>query len=552
MPPLPQARPSLAVYARVSSDRQRDEQTIDSQLAALTERLRADGFRVEEAAQFLDDGYSGAVLERPALERLRDQIALGAVDRLYLLDPDRLSRKYAYQVILVEEFQQHGVEVVFLNRPLGQTPEESLFLQLQGMIAEYERAKILERTRRGRRHAARRGDVGVFSQAPYGYRYLAKSAGEAACFQVVLEEARVVREIFDWSGRERASLREIARRLKKRGILSPTGRAAWSPSTIRQLLGNPAYCGRAAYGKRRVIERRSHLRPRRGDPDRPRRWQSLERTSEADWIRIAVPALVGEELFQQVSEEMQEHRRLNRERPSGAKYLLQGLVLCGRCGYAYCGRQATPKRDGGRYQYYRCQGSDKSHFGGQAKCTNRTVPLQSLDDAVWADVQGLLQDPEQLEREYARRLEGAEANPDGERELRQKRIATLERAVDRLIDAYATGVLEKSEVEPRLTETKSRLKRLAEEESAARTQSEDHAEFRMVMEHLQSFCDQVKAGLESADWPTRRRIIRALVRQIEIHDTCVRILYRVNPTATSQPKTDFSHYCSTRAPLAPG
>src|SRR2546422_1304815 len=170
----------LAIYARVSSEQQAEAHTVASQVAALQERVAADGLTVSEAMQFLEEGYSGATLVRPALERLRDVMAAGSVDRLYVHSPDRLARKYAYQVLLVDEFRHAGVEVIFLNRALGQSPEDDLLLQVQGMIAEYERAKIIERHRRGKRYAARSGVGNVLSGAPYGDRYLTKYAGGGA------------------------------------------------------------------------------------------------------------------------------------------------------------------------------------------------------------------------------------------------------------------------------------------------------------------------------------------------------------------------------------
>src|SRR2546425_3654403 len=144
-----------AIYARVASEPQATAQTIAIPLAALRERVAAAGYVLPEAMQFLDDGYSGTTLVRPALERLRDLVAAGAVDRLYIHSPDRLARKYAYQVLLVDEFHRAGGEVVFLNSELGRSPEDDLLLQVQGMMAEYERAKILERHRRGGRAGAR-------------------------------------------------------------------------------------------------------------------------------------------------------------------------------------------------------------------------------------------------------------------------------------------------------------------------------------------------------------------------------------------------------------
>ena len=155
-----------ASYARVSSEQQAEAKTIASQIAALRARVAADGLVLPDEQQFVDEGYSGATLIRPALEQLRDLIAAGGIDRLYVHSPDRLARKYAYQVLLIDEFQRAGVEVIFLNRALGRSPEDELLLQVQGMVAEYERAKILERSRRGKRHAAHNGDVTVLSTAP--------------------------------------------------------------------------------------------------------------------------------------------------------------------------------------------------------------------------------------------------------------------------------------------------------------------------------------------------------------------------------------------------
>jgi len=165
----------VALYARVSSQRQADELTIRSQVAALRQRIEQEGLAVEDELVFLDEGYSGSTLVRPALERLRDLVHFGGVDRVYVHSPDRLARKYLYQMLLLEEFQRHAVQVVFLNHdPKDQSAESELLLQVQGMIAEYERAKILERTRRGRRFSARQGKVSALGHAPYGYRYLSR------------------------------------------------------------------------------------------------------------------------------------------------------------------------------------------------------------------------------------------------------------------------------------------------------------------------------------------------------------------------------------------
>ena len=249
---MPNDNLRVAIYARVSGEQQAKEDTIASQLEALTQRIASDALECDPELRFVDDGYSGSILVRPGLERLRDQAAAGAIDRLYMLDPDRLSRKYAYQVLILEELVRCGIEVVFLRNPIGRGPEEDLLLQVQGMIAEYERAKIMERCRRGKQHAARRGSVNVLSGAPYGYRYVGKHEGGGEVrYQVVAEEARVVRKIFEWVGQERCSIGEVCRRLRRDGVPTRTGKSAWDRSTVWLILKNPAYRGTAAFGKTR-------------------------------------------------------------------------------------------------------------------------------------------------------------------------------------------------------------------------------------------------------------------------------------------------------------
>jgi DNA invertase Pin-like site-specific DNA recombinase len=286
-----------AVYARVSSDQQAEAHTIGSQIAALRARVAEDGLVVPAAREFLDDGFSGATLVRPALERLRDLVAEGAIDRVYVHSPDRLARKYAYQALLLDEFQSAGVAVVFLNRALTQSPEDELLLQVQGMLAEYERAKILERSRRGKRHGAHLGNVAVLSGAPFGYRYIRKDeGGGTARYEIVLDEARVVRQAFHWVGLERASIGEVCRRLNAAGERTRTGHG-WERSVVWAMLKNPAYQGSAAFGKTQAGPLGSRLRAQRGRALQPRRPVATRDVPPENWLTIPVPALVDAALL---------------------------------------------------------------------------------------------------------------------------------------------------------------------------------------------------------------------------------------------------------------
>ena len=321
----------VALYARVSSDQQSEAKTIESQVADLRTRIAATGATLSAELEFIDNGYSGATLIRPALERLRDVAAAAGIDQLYVHCPDRLARNYAHQVLLLEEFLRAGVEVIFLNREVGQTPEDQLLLQVQGMIAEYERAKILERSRRGKRHGAQVGKVSVLGGAPYGYRYVSKQegAGEAR-FEIVWEEARVVRQIFEWVGRDRCSIGEVRRRLEAAKEQTRTGKTVWDRATIGGMLHNPAYKGEAAFGKTVIEPLRPRLRAQRGRPLQPKHAYSHQDVPPDQWMSIPVPALVDAALFDAVQEQLQENRQRARVPQRGAKYLLQGLIVWAR------------------------------------------------------------------------------------------------------------------------------------------------------------------------------------------------------------------------------
>ena len=251
-----------AIYARVSSEQQREENTIASQTAALIEFAKNHDLEVPQEWVFEDEGYSGAVLERPGLERVRDLAAEGQIQVVLAYAPDRLSRKYAYQILLIEEFARHGVETLFVKSPQSDSAEDQLLVQFQGMIAEYERAQILERSRRGKRHRAQAGEVSVLSNAPYGYRYMRKTDEAPAAYVVEESEAGVVRRVYQMYTVEGRSIGEIARRLNHEGV-PPRKAGRWERSVIWAMLRNPAYRGTACFGKTHISARTRVMRPQR-------------------------------------------------------------------------------------------------------------------------------------------------------------------------------------------------------------------------------------------------------------------------------------------------
>ncbi len=525
---------STAIYARVSSEQQTNETTIASQIAALEARVAQDDLALAPDNRFVDEGYSGATLVRPALERLRDAVAAGGLDRLYVHSPDRLARRYAYQVLLMDEFRRAGVEVVFLNRAIGLSPEDDLLLQVQGMVAEYERAKILERSRRGKRHAARQGAVSVLSGAPYGYRYIGKrEGGGVARYEIMADEARIVRLIFEWIGCERVSIGEVCRRLRQQGCPTRSGKSTWDRTTVWGLLKNPAYAGTAAFGKTRIGPMPTRLRAVRGGSDQPRRASGVYAAAPSEWMGVPVPALVEGALFEAAQEQLAENRHRSRQQARGERYLLQGLAVCRQCGYAYYGKPVSLRSANGKrrtYAYYRCCGSDAYRFGGQRVCSNAQVRTDQLDAAVWREVERLLQDPSWIAAEYERRLAREGAPGAGDLAGIEAQIAKLRRGMGRLIDSYAEGLIDKAEFEPRITGLRKRIQGWEEQAVVLRDAAEQRAALSLIVGRLEDFARQVCERVASVDWHLQRDLIRTLVKRVEIDREDVNVVLRVTPS----------------------
>jgi site-specific DNA recombinase len=285
----------VALYARVSTPHQHQEGTIASQVRSLRQHIHQQGWSLLPDHECLDEGISGARLDRPALDRLRDGAQRGAFDAVVVLSPDRLARDYAHQWFLIEACTKLHMHMIFLHNPFGDTPQGKRLTQLQGMIAEYERAQILERTRRGRLEKARRGEYMPWVSRGYGYRYLPKRHGCAP--QVVMEpvEADVVRSIYRLLVEEHLSCRQITKRLNASHTPTPSGHnQVWHPATVRTLLTNRVYAGQARDNYRQLVVPRSRQTAevqlhslKTGRRYRP----------ETEWVWSDAPAMISDELF---------------------------------------------------------------------------------------------------------------------------------------------------------------------------------------------------------------------------------------------------------------
>ena len=515
-----------AIYARVSSDKQREENTIASQTAALIDFARSHRYRVPDEWIFEDEGYSGTTLVRPGLERVRDLAAEGQINAVLVYSPDRLSRKYAYQILLVEELARAGVETVFIMAPRAETAEDQLLQQFQGMIAEYERAQILERSRRGKRHRARQGQVSVLSGAPYGYRYVRRSDEVAAYYEVIEAEAAIVRMVYDQYTAGGLSIGAITRLLNERQVPTRKQISRWERSTVWAMLRNPAYSGTACFGKTRVARRQRITRPLRLRQGVASRDSASHERPRNDWIEIAVPAIVADETFAR-AQELLVQNKIQAPRRTVTPSIVQGLVACSKCGYAL---SRTSTRSTARLiHYYRCIGSDAwRHLGGPV-CDNRPVRQDLLDQVVWTEIVRLLEDPSLIQSELDRRLAAARiADPTKRRERTiQRDLARIRKSMDRLVTAYQEDLLTLDELRRRMPDLRQRENSLHAELQSIIDQVNDRTAYLRLAESLSAFLGRLRASAETLDVQERQRIVRLLVKDVLVGDDTITIRHSI-------------------------
>src|ERR1043166_850059 len=502
-----------AIYARVSSDRQKENHTIASQTAALVEYAQTHGYSVPPEWVFQDEGYSGAILVRPGLEALRDLAAEGQLAAALVYSPDRLSRKYAYQILLSEELSRCGVELIFLKAPAGATPEDQLLVQFQGMIAEYERAQIAERCRRGKKHMAQQGGVNVLSGAPYGYRYVRKSDTSAAFYEVIEAEAKVVRMVFEIYTQQGLSINAIARLLNERQIVTRTGRGRWERSTVWGMLRNPAYRGTACYGKTEQRSRQRVTRPLRQRKALPSREVGGHERPRAEWIEIPVPALVSDEMFALAEEQLEKNKR-HSPRRTIEPTLLQGMLVCEQCGYGlYRTSTHTSKH---KLNYYRCLGSDGYRRLNGPLCTNRPIRQDYLDQFVWSEIIRLLEDPGLIQAEIDRRREAARnADPlrKREEEVRREQVR-IEKNSERLVTAYQEGLVTLPQLRQRMPALQKQAQAVGSELQSLEMAAVDEARYLQLAENLAGFRSKLRSRADTLDVTIRQQILRLVVKEV--------------------------------------
>ena len=508
----------VATYARVSTESQEARGTIGSQLEVLRQRMSELGH--ETFQQYQDDGYSGARLDRPGLDALRDAAEAGLFQQVWCLTPDRLARSYVYQILITDELTRCGVQVCYVDAPpLQDDSQATLLVQMQSVIAEYERAKIAERNRRGKLFRARAGEI-VYRLVPYGYRRIPRGPEGPAHLEIFEPEAVVVRRIFDDFVSGGYSMRRICRRLYEDGIPSPTGKATWSIPCLSKMLQNPTFKGRARYNRHQALP-----------PAAGRKSTRNKLRPPADWIEIPVPAILSEEIFDAAEHVSREHSFFSPRRTGPDRWLLRRLVVCGHCGIkTHC--QDSRARSGRELRYYVCNRRRSLEAGGPDRaCPQPSTRAEELDALVWGHLCQALLDPDILLRGQA--TLGARVHMlDDELLTAQldrldRRLRRTETERRRVADLYQMEAIELTEFRTRHQEVTGRHRQLQEERETLLNQRRELAVNNRLSRRIASFAGRIRQGIESLDFEHRQRLVRLLVEEVRVTGPDVQIHVRI-------------------------
>jgi len=527
----------IALYVRVSTTRQQQAQTIEQQLDRLQAHVaQHPEWHLAHEHIYRDDGYSGAKIGRPGLDRLRDRAAFAAFELVLITAPDRLARNYVHQMLLIDELAQHGCQVVFVDRPMSDDPHDQLLLQIRGAVAEYERTLIADRMRRGRQAKLHTGQLLSWTRAPYGYILDPERPRDPGRVRLDPVKAAIVQQIFAWytDPQTPSSLYMVAKRLSDEHIPTPTGSPRWNVASIRGILRSPTYIGLAYSGRTRpVVARR-----RKSALQKVGAGHSQRRAPTEEWVAIPVPAIVSQETFDLAQARLDQNKQTARRNNTAHEYLLRGLVSCGACKLACTGRCLH-----GGYDYYVCRGRTEALRAVKGeRCIARYIPASALDDLVWQDLSQVLAEPSLISHELERAQMG-EWLPQAlqaRRKTLQDALAQLERQQTRLLDAYLAEIIGRDEFERKREEVQQTHNGLSQQLRQLDAQAQRQLDVAKVAEGITSFCRRIHPTLKRLDFAQRRQLVELLIDCVIVTDGQVEIRY-VLPTGPAGETTAFCH-----------
>jgi site-specific DNA recombinase len=486
----------VAIYARVSTEEQREGQTIDSQILEVEKYASQNHWSVTDV--YKDEGWSGSMLARPELDRLRDAASKGVFEAVLINDVDRLARDVAHLGIIKRDLERKGVRLIFRKLPGENSPTHDLMVNILGSFAQFERELIADRTRRGRRHKAEVRKQYVGCTPPYGYLYIPQSSSERqrGVLRVNVHEAAIVRRIFSWIANEGLSLNGVVRRLAENGIPTRSGKTHWGVGMVGRVVRNRTYIGTWAYGKAETVEP-----ARRRNATYSRTTKTSRRPKpRSEWLIVELPEklrIVDEVVWYQAQRQIDANPRFS-PRNVQYPYLLQGLIRCGICSGAASGTHVRERAKD--YFYYRCS---RRSCGG-----SRWIPRDVVEGTAWESLKEVFSDPKRIEALVAKARERI-LNKEKESLVKNHKIVTapLDEQENRLISEYRSRKVSASELGNRLRELeRQRLRTIGGRENETPAAKS--------IGSLSDCCAMVAESVQKGTFETRQHVFRKLTTAV--------------------------------------
>ena len=496
----------VAVYARVSTARQEEEGTIETQLSAVREFAAKNNYTIVK--DYVDNGWSGDMLARPALDQLREDAKKKLWQAVLIYDPDRLARRYSFQEFVMDEWREIGIEPLFVTVSPSRNHEDRLMYGVRGIFAEYERTKIAERFRLGKIRKAREGHI-ITPEGAYGYTFIKKKDGKHGYYEINTEEAAVVKRIFSFIADEGLSIRKLAGRLQELGIPPrKSKKGVWNTSTLCTLLRNKTYIGEAHYGASYAVVPQ---KPLKQETYRKIKKTSRRMRPESEWIIIPTPAIIDRELFMRTQQRLKDNFVMARRNRKN-EYLLSGKIRC------VCGRtRAGEGPQQGKHLYYRC--SDRVHsYPLPPTCTQRGVNARIADELVWEQVTRLMSSKElmlkQVER-WAAGLSDRAQSTTVDTGAMQGEVAKLKKQEDRFAKAYAEGLFSIAKLQAYIAPLREKIASLEGQIAKVReVRPEEDTLARLEPHEIEAFATGAARALEDLNFESKRAIVISIIDKV--------------------------------------
>ena len=498
----------IAIYARVSTARQEEEQTVLTQLSTLREFATRNSYAIVQ--EYTDEGWSGDMLARPALDKLRQDAKQKTWNAVLVYDPDRLARRYSYQELIMDELRDAGIELIFITVSAPKNSEDKILYGVRGLFAEYERTKIAERFRLGKLRKVKEGNI-LTSEPLYGYHYIPndKENKRQGYYEINESEAAVVRMIFSWVAEEGLTQRKIVRRLRDMNIRPrKSKRGVWCTSTLSRLLGHRGYIGEAHWGKSYAVVPE---KPTKSDQYRKTTKTSRKDRPEEEWYKIPISPIISEALFNKARAQITKNFELC-QRNRKNQYLLAGKIFC------VCGkRRAGEGPQQGKHLYYRCNGRVSS-FPLPPDCHAKGINARIADSLVWDKIAALMRSPalmlQQAERSIKDRKEKA-VQPLMNDQALTTELAKLRDQEDRYNRAYGAGVFSIEQLSAYLTPLREKIGTV--EQHLARNRAQKNQSDKIVVperKDLEAYAQKARALIADLSFEAKRAIVTTVIEKV--------------------------------------